>query len=218
MIVIFDWDGTLCDSADHIVRAMKAAAFEIGIEEPEAAAVRNIIGLGLVDAVKTLFPDLPRDEWEPLALAYSRHYTAGDEDPPQLFPGALETLVELRERGFELGVATGKSRRGLARILSSMALLDFFDATRCADETRGKPDPLMLEEIMRERGKGPSDALMVGDTEYDLEMARRAGMDSVGVSFGVHEPGRLKRHRPLAIVDDLPQLLDLPALSAASRG
>lgn len=214
MIVIFDWDGTLCDSVEHIVVAMQGAAHEIGIEEPAAAAVRNIIGLGLKDAVRTLFPDLPESEWADLARAYSRHYVAGDDDPPQLFPGALDTLLELRHRGFELGVATGKSRRGLQRILAACELLDFFDATRCADETRGKPHPQMLREIMDERGKAPGEALMVGDTEYDLDMAQRAGMDAVGVSFGVHSPERLSRHRPLAIVDRLPQLLDLPALSA----
>lgn len=216
MIVIFDWDGTLCDSVDHIVTAMQAAALELGMEEPEAASVRNIIGLGLREAVSTLFPDLPRTEWDALAKAYSRHYTAGDENPPQLFSGAMETLLSLRARGFELGVATGKSRRGLTRILGAMDLLDFFDATRCADETRGKPHPQMLHEIMDERGKGPRESLMVGDTEYDLDMAKQAGMNSVGVSFGVHSPERLHRHGPLAVLDELPQLLDLPALSTSA--
>jgi phosphoglycolate phosphatase len=175
------------------------------------------VGLGLRDAVLRLFPQLPESEWAALADAYSRHYTAGDEDPPQLFPGALATLLELRARGFELGVATGKSRRGLNRILAAMDLLDFFDATRCADETRGKPHPQMLREIMAERTKTPAEALLVGDTEYDLEMARRAGVDAIGVSFGVHSAGRLGRHRPLAIVDALPQLLDLPKLSARAH-
>lgn len=216
MIVIFDWDGTLCDSVEHIVTAMQAAALELGLEEPGAASVRNIIGLGLRDAVRILFPDLPESEWADLAGAYSKHYVAGDEDPPRLFPGALETLLELRDRGFELGVATGKSRRGLHRILGTMDLLHFFDATRCADETRGKPHPQMLREIMAQRGKAPTESLMVGDTEYDLDMARRAGMRAVGVSFGVHSTERLNRLQPMAIVDTLPQLLDLPALSAGA--
>lgn len=213
MIVIFDWDGTLCDSVDHIVSAMQAAAVELGMERPSHAAVSNIVGLGLQEAVRTLFPDLPRDRWDSLAAAYSRHYTAGDANPPQLFPGAMETLLALRERGFELAVATGKSRRGLGRILSAMELPEFFDATRCADETRGKPHPQMLYEIMAERGKSPADCLMVGDTEYDLAMAREAGMASVGVSFGVHARDRLDQYGPVAIVDELPQLLELPALT-----
>jgi phosphoglycolate phosphatase len=175
--------------------------------------VSNIVGLGLQEAVRTLFPDLPRDRWDSLAAAYSRHYTAGDANPPQLFPGAMEKLLALRERGFELAVATGKSRRGLGRILSAMELPEFFDATRCADETRGKPHPQMLYEIMAERGKSPADCLMVGDTEYDLAMAREAGMASVGVSFGVHARDRLDQYGPVAIVDELPQLLELPALT-----
>jgi phosphoglycolate phosphatase len=193
---------------------MKGAALALGMEEPVAADVRNIIGLGLPEAVSTLFPDLPRSEWEELARAYSRHYTAGDENPPQLFPGAMDTLLALRSRGFELGVATGKSRRGLGRILETMELVDFFDATRCADETRGKPHPMMLHEIMAERGKVAGEALMVGDSEYDLDMASQAGIGSVGVSFGVHSHERLNRYGPLAIVDALSQLLDLPALTA----
>ncbi len=213
MIVIFDWDGTLCDSVEHIVRAMQSAAADLGLAIPEAEAVRNIVGLGLQDAIVTLFPGLPRERWQALSAAYSERYTAGDREPPELFPGALETLLELRSRGFELGVATGKSRRGLQRILDAMALAQFFDATRCADETRGKPHPQMLHEILGERGKSPRDALMVGDTEYDLAMAGQAGVAAIGVSFGVHAPERLARHGPVAIVDELPQLLDLPVLS-----
>ena len=213
MIVIFDWDGTLCDSVAHIVRAMQAAALELDLEQPSDAAVSNIVGLGLPEAVRTLFPDLPKSRWDSLAGAYSRHYTAGDADPPRLFPGAMDTLVALRERGFELGVATGKSRRGLGRILNAMEMPDFFDATRCADETRGKPHPQMLYEIMEERRKSPDQCLMVGDTEYDLAMAREAGVASIGVSFGVHARDRLDQFKPLAIVDELPQLLELPVLA-----
>lgn len=213
MIVIFDWDGTLCDSVDHIVRAMQAAAAERSLEVPDADAVRNIVGLGLHDAVNMLFPDLPEGGWRDLSATYSRHYIAAEEEPPALFPGTLDTLLALRDRGFELGVATGKSRRGLERILGLLALEEFFDTTRCADETRGKPHPQMLHEILQERGKQPGEALMVGDTEYDLDMAGQAGMDAIGVSFGVHSPDRLSRHDPIAIVDELPQLLDLPALS-----
>mgnify|MGYP001829119876 FL=1 len=213
MIVIFDWDGTLCDSVNHIVRAMQAAALELALDVPEVEAVRNIVGLGLHDAVDMLFPDLPEGGWRDLSAAYSRHYITAEEEPPALFPGALDTLLALRDRGFELGVATGKSRRGLQRILGTLALEEFFDTTRCADETRGKPHPQMLQEILLERGKRPRDALMVGDTEYDLDMAGQAGMDAIGVSFGVHSPDRLARHDPVAIVDELLELLDLPALS-----
>jgi phosphoglycolate phosphatase len=215
MIVVFDWDGTLCDSIEHIVSAMQAAAGELAVEVPDTAAVRDIIGLGLPQAVATLFPQLDQQQRESLAATYSRHYASGDRQPPKLFGGALETLAELRDRGVELGVATGKSRRGLDRILAELELTDFFDATRCADETRSKPDPLMLTQIMAERDKTPSQVIMVGDTEYDLDMASQAGVASVGVSFGVHSPERLARHAPLEILDELPQLLRLEALAAS---
>ena len=110
-------------------------------------------------------------------------------------------------------MATGKSRRGLNRILEKLGLTGFFDATRCADETRSKPHPLMVHEIMQERGVNAGRVIVVGDTEYDLEMASNAGVASVGVSFGVHSIERLEAHGPVAIVDELPQLLDLPAVS-----
>lgn len=215
MIVIFDWDGTLCDSIEHIVSAMHAAAVEQGVDAPSASAIRNIVGLGLPEAVALLFPGLAAPGREALAQAYSRHYVAGDASPPGLFEGALDTLDALRRQGFELGVATGKSRRGLDRVLAGLGLTDFFEATRCADETRSKPDPRMLVEIMSERGKSTREVVMVGDTEYDLDMARQAGVASVGVSFGVHSRERLANHGPVAIVDQLPQLLDVPVISAA---
>ncbi len=215
MIVIFDWDGTLCDSADHIALAMGLAAEERGLAAPGDEAVHNIIGLSLPQAVQILFPELPEAEWQPLGEAYSRHFRA-TEGEIRLFEGALETLHALRGRGLELAVATGKSRRGLDRVLGVLEMAPLFHSSRCADETRSKPDPLMLREILTERGKSPEDALMVGDTEYDLEMAARAGVRSVGVSHGVHHVERLQRHDPVAIVDRLEQLLGLEDLQAGS--
>lgn len=209
MIVIFDWDGTLCNSVGAIVASMQAAAAELALEVPEPACVREIIGLGLSEALARLFPDLETCRHQDLTAAYSRHYAAPDRAQTPLFPGAMTTLEALRERGLELAVATGKSRRGLDRVLASLQLADFFDATRCADETRSKPHPLMLREIMTERGKSPAEVLMVGDSEYDLAMAREAGVRSVGVSYGVHSGARLAGHQPLAIIDALPQLLEL---------
>jgi len=176
---------------------------------PAAHEIRNIVGLGLPQAVALLFPRLGEQERSAMAQAYSQHYVSSDQGPAALFEGALDTLLAIRDRGIELAVATGKSRRGLDRVLSGLGLSDFFDATRCADETRSKPHPLMLEEIMVERDKAPHEVLMVGDTEYDLLMARDAGVRSVGVSFGVHSIDRLALCEPVAIVDSLPQLLHL---------
>jgi phosphoglycolate phosphatase len=209
MIIIFDWDGTLSDSVEHIVAAMQSPAVALAIEPPAAQEVRNIIGLGLPQAVALLFPRLDGGERAVLAQTYSEHYVSSDRPSAALFAGAMDTLLSLRSWGFELAVATGKSRRGLDRVLAGLDMATFFDATRCADETRSKPHPLMLEEIMTERNKQPHEVLMVGDTEYDLLMAREAGVRSVGVSFGVHSRQRLVACDPVSIVDTLPQLLDL---------
>lgn len=211
-MIIFDWDGTLCDSVGHIVRGVQTAAREMGLPAPTDAAAADIIGLGLPQAMAVLFPEVAEPRRLQLIEAYSRSYIANEEDTPALFPGAMETLHALKESGRELAVATGKSRRGLDRILNKLDLTGFFDATRCADETRSKPHPLMIHEIMQERGVASERVIMVGDTEYDLEMAVNAGVASVGVSFGVHSIERLEAHGPVAIVDELPQLLELPAL------
>ncbi|TXS89065.1 HAD-IA family hydrolase [Parahaliea maris] len=210
MIVIFDWDGTLCDSVDGIVRAMRAAAEELAMALPAEQAVRDIVGLGLPQAVARLFPDVSEVGRAAVAEAYSRQYIAATSSgPPPLFAGARELLGALRSAGFELAVATGKSRRGLNRVLAGAGMEDYFDATRCADETASKPDPLMLRQILDQRGRLPGQAVMVGDSEYDLAMAASAGMASIGVSFGVHAPKRLQQHAPLGIVDQLSELLPL---------
>ncbi len=219
MIVIFDWDGTLCDSVEQIVQAMQTAAEDCDLPVPEADAVRHIIGLSLVTAMPLLFPGSSAAQQEAMQAAYARCYRALDPGPATLHEGALETLDWLRASGFEVAVATGKSRRGLDRVLQGLGLEGYFHSTRCADETRSKPHPLMLEEILLERGKAAHSALMVGDSEYDLEMARRLGMPSVGVTFGVHSREQLLRHRPLALIDRLAALKELPhVLSQASIG
>lgn len=209
MIVIFDWDGTLCDSVDGIVLAMRAAADELAMALPAEQAVRDIIGLGLPQALARLFPDEPEAVREALSEAYSRLYVAASDGPPRLFEGARDVLDALRGAGFELAVATGKSRRGLDRVLAGAGMSDYFDATRCADETASKPDPLMLRQILEQRDRRPEQAVMVGDSEYDLAMAASLGMASVGVSHGVHDPERLQRHGPVGIIDQLGELLPL---------
>ncbi|MFV0477482.1 MAG: HAD family hydrolase [Parahaliea sp.] len=209
MLVIFDWDGTLCDSVDDIVQAMRAAAQELGTVTPDAAAVRDIVGLGLPQAIGQLFPELSGSDREKVAEAYSRQYVKVAAGPAILFEGAREMLAQLRTAGCELAVATGKSRRGLDRVLSGLGMSDYFDSSRCADETRSKPDPLMLLQILAERGRYVTEAIMIGDSEYDLEMAASVGMSSIGVSYGVHSPDRLLRHGPRQIISHLSELPDL---------
>jgi phosphoglycolate phosphatase len=192
---------------------MQDTAMELGLTPPAVAAIRDIVGLGLPQAIERLFPTLDDSQRNGVAAAYSRHFAAPERAPAQLFDGAMGTLEALRDRKIELAVATGKSRRGLDRVLATLGLGDFFDATRCADETRSKPHPMMLHEIMAQRCKSAEEVVVIGDSEYDLDMARQAGVRSVAVSFGVHDSDRLAAFAPLAIIDELPALLAMDLFS-----
>lgn len=206
-LVVFDWDGTLMDSEAQIVASLQAAHTDMGLDGLPAAACRDVIGLGLREAIAKLHPGCGDGFAQQYAERYRHHWfqVAGES---QLFPGARETLQVLREEGYLLAVATGKARRGLDRVLEETGLAAHFGATRCADETVSKPHPRMLLELMEELGARPEQTLMVGDTEYDMDMARKAGAGSVAVSYGVHERERLLRHRPLGCLDHISELSD----------
>ncbi|MEJ2346927.1 MAG: HAD-IA family hydrolase [Gammaproteobacteria bacterium] len=205
-VLIFDWDGTLMDSEAHIVQSMVSAMEQLGTEVLDARTIGNVIGLGMREAVHTLFPQR-RDEAFVKAFvdAYRSHFFAADA-PQALFPGAASTLRGLRADGYRLAVATGKSRRGLDFALEQTGLGDLFSATRAADETASKPDPRMLREILAELGADPDEAIMIGDTAFDMEMARNAGTHAVAVSYGVHDTARLMAYRPLTCLDELAAL------------
>ncbi|WP_207061121.1 HAD-IA family hydrolase [Motiliproteus sp. SC1-56] len=205
-LLIFDWDGTLIDSAGRIVSSMQRAASAQGLAPRGDAAIRNIIGLGLPEALDALYPGIEGEEVEAMRERYSRYYLAEDEPPASLFTGVEAGLGRLRDSGYTLAVATGKSRRGLVQVFEETGLGELFHLSRCADETRSKPHPMMLEEILAETGHPVESALMIGDTEYDLEMASRAGMASVGVSYGVHEQQRLLRHAPQTVIHRFAEL------------
>ncbi|WP_395695030.1 HAD family hydrolase [Piscinibacter sp.] len=185
-LIAFDWDGTLFDSTALIARCIQDACRDLGLVVPSDADAAYVIGLGLEDALRHAAPALPRERHAELAARYRQHYIARQDDLV-LFPGTLEMLHALKARNHWLGVATGKSRRGLDHVLRHSGLGPMFDATRTADETAGKPHPLMLQELMREFGVDPARTLMIGDTTHDLQMAANAGADSVGVSFGAHD-------------------------------
>lgn len=206
MVVIFDWDGTLIDSAGKIVACMQQAARDVDLRPPSDAEVRNIIGLGLDLAIHQLFPEASVTTRDALREHYSRNFIAADQTPCEFFPGVTELLASLMEQGATLAVATGKSRKGLSRVLGNSHMAHYFAATRCADETASKPDPLMLHELCEEFRIRPEEAVMVGDTEYDLEMAQRIAMPSVGVSYGAHAAERLVRWKPLQIIDAFKEL------------
>lgn len=214
-LFVFDWDGTLIDSADKIVGAMQAAIADRGLAPRSVAEVRNIIGLGLPEAIRHLYPDLSEAGQQVLRRAYADHFIAADRVPCRLFPQVLETLQALRDDGCLLAVATGKNRRGLTRVLGGLGLETFFDATRCADETCSKPDPLMLHQLLEELAVPAVEAVMVGDTEYDMAMAERAGMARIAVNYGAHAVERLLPFAPLLVVERFGQLLEWRGQRAA---
>ena len=207
MLFIFDWDGTIIDSTAKIARCLGEAIADAGLPERSEAERRAIIGLGLDEAIRRLFPDIERQQLIELRAGYSKHFINADQLPCSFYPGVVETLNQLKSDGHLLAVATGKSRRGLDRVLANLDMQAFFHLTRCADETASKPHPLMLEQILAETGMAATEAVMIGDTEYDLEMAANIGMASIGVSYGAHSVDQLKRHQPQRIIDQFDQLL-----------
>jgi phosphoglycolate phosphatase len=206
-LVVFDWDGTLMDSTGQIVAAATGAIAQLGLPERPPEAIRDIIGLGLRESWQRLFPELGSDTYTPFVEAYRDHFFAPELQTARLFDRAADVVAELAGRGFVLAIATGKSRRGLDRDLAATGLDRFMAGSRTADETRSKPHPDMLLELMSGLEAAPGATLMVGDTEWDLEMARRAGVPAVAVSYGAHAAERLQPFAPLACIDAIEQLL-----------
>lgn len=206
-VLIFDWDGTLADSIGRIVESIHIAAHGCGLSRLDDAAVKGIIGLALPEAIGVLYPDHADDALiQEFRHRYSEHYLALEAQPSPLYPGVAESLSRFREAGYLLAVATGKGRRGLDRVLSGQGLERFFDITRCADETASKPDPLMIRQILAHCGVPPAQALMVGDSVFDLQMAHRAGVDSVAVAYGAQPVEVLQRCEPRAAINHFSEL------------
>jgi phosphoglycolate phosphatase len=204
-LIVFDWDGTLMDSEAQIVACLHKAIADLGLEPMDDETVKNVIGLGLREAIDTLVPG--RDErFHQAFVDYYRKYWFQSE-ASVLFEGVREVLDTLKQQNLLLGVATGKARRGLERVLGETGLASCFQATRCADEAPSKPHPQMLLDIMASLDVSPKETLMVGDTEYDMEMATNAGAAKIAVRTGVHSEERLNRHAPLVCLE---QLIDMP--------
>ncbi|MCI0504661.1 MAG: HAD-IA family hydrolase [Gammaproteobacteria bacterium] len=205
-LVIFDWDGTLIDSQANIVQCLQWMINDLNLPHRTENQLSNIIGLGLYEALNDLFPDHDVRAYEQMVDRYRYHFLSSD--PSQPFPGAESVLSHLAGNDYLLAVATGKGRRGLDKALDSTGFRQWFHATRCADETRSKPHPQMLEEILEELGVEPQKAVMIGDTEYDLQMAKNAGVHAIGVSYGVHDTERLQQCEPVAVIDEIRALLN----------
>ena len=206
-LIAFDWDGTLFDSTAIIVRCIQAAVRDVGGTVPTDKEAAYVIGMGLMQALAHAAPDVPPEKYTELGNRYRFHYIQHQDDL-SLFEGVLPLLNDLRERGHLLAVATGKSRRGLDEALHTVQLKGVFDGSRTADQTAGKPHPLMLQELMAEFDVAPARLLMIGDTTHDLQMAVNAGCASVGVSYGAHEPDAFHALKPLAVVHSVRELHD----------
>ncbi|MDP4073375.1 HAD family hydrolase [Acidovorax sp. A1169] len=206
-LIAFDWDGTLFDSTQIIVRCIQAAVKDVGGTVPTDEAASYVIGMALMQALAHAAPDVPPEKYPELANRYRFHYVQHQDDL-SLFEGVLPMLADLRDAGHLITVATGKSRRGLDDVLHSKDLKGVFDGSRTADQTAGKPHPLMLQELMAEFDVLPERVLMIGDTTHDLQMALNAGCASVGVSYGAHEPDAFHVLQPLAVAHSVRELHD----------
>lgn len=204
-LIAFDWDGTLFDSTAAITRSIQLAVADVGGTVPSDAQASYVIGMALLPALAHAAPDVPQEKYNDLANRYRYHYLK-QQELITLFAGVLPMLEALRERGHWLAVATGKSRRGLNEALQHADLRSMFDSSRTADETAGKPHPLMLQELMAELDVPPERLLMIGDTTHDLQMARNAGCASVAVAYGAHDPRDLQACQPLHVAADVADL------------
>jgi phosphoglycolate phosphatase len=204
-LLVFDWDGTLMDSAAVIVAALQAACRDADLPVPSDERARYVIGLDLDGAMAHILPGVDPAHYPRVRERYRIRFLERDAGTT-LFPGAAETVAELHRAGFLLGVATGKSRRGLDRALAATGLAPYFHATRCADEGHAKPHPGMLLGLMEALGAAAERTLMIGDTTHDMEMARAAGVPRVGVAYGAHARETLLEYQPLACLDDFGHL------------
>ena len=208
-LIIFDWDGTLINSIDWIVSCMQKAAANCALDIPVDTAARDVIGLSLKNAVSALFPGIDKQAEAQLIESYSRLFFSKQTVQEDLFAGVFEMLVKLKTAGYQLSVATGKTRTGLQKALQGTGTADLFCTSRCADETASKPDPTMIHEIMHQLGVDNERTLMVGDSIHDMQMAANAQIASVAVSCGANSAIQLQQYGPLYCLEQTTELLEL---------
>ncbi|HEY8219517.1 MAG TPA: HAD-IA family hydrolase [Methylobacter sp.] len=208
-LIIFDWDGTLIDSIDWIVHCLQTAGKQCGCGIPEAQAAKDVIGLSIRNACAKLFPGVDEQTLTQLIDCYQQTYLSRQLSRKDLFPGVYEMLVELKQTGYQLAVATGKTRRGLQEALQATDTEELFCITRCSDETASKPDPLMLHQIMQHTKAANDRSLMVGDSTHDLQMAMNAQISSIAVSCGAHPQDILQQYSPLMCLQQPAELLNI---------
>jgi len=207
-LIIFDWDGTLMDSAQKISNCIRAAARELNIQEPNDQQAKSIIGLSLHEGMRILFADHDEASINRIVEAYKYHFVTNDKTEQAMFQGVEHGLDRLTERGALLAVATGKARRGMRRVFDQVELEHHFVVTRCADETRSKPHPQMLHEILDFTAIDPQKSIMVGDTTYDMDMASNAGIHGLGASYGVHSAASLNHAKAVNVLDSFTEIVE----------
>ncbi|MEI6069448.1 MAG: HAD-IIIA family hydrolase [Methylococcaceae bacterium] len=208
-LIIFDWDGTLINSIDWISSCLQQAADQCGIAVPEAQAAKDVIGLSINKAMQTLFPEIDPHTQAQLVACYSQQYNSKQISPDDLFPGVYAMLVELKKSGYQLAVATGKTRVGLQKALQATGTEELFCVTRCADETASKPDPKMLLEIIQHTQAAKERTLMIGDSIHDLQMALNAPISAIAVSCGANSAELLQQYHPLLCLQQPTELLNI---------
>jgi len=205
-LIVFDWDGTLMDSAAHIIECLQTALIDLNLPQKTDDEIKNIIGLGLREALSVLLPGASATDLNALTARYRDHFFSEEKEASSLFAGARELVEELHEQDYFLAVATGKGRRGLNKVLIETGLGHYFPITRCADESHSKPHPQMLLDIIDWYGVEASETIMIGDTDYDLQMANNAQSHGVAVTYGVHDKQRLLDCNPLTCVNNIEEL------------
>lgn len=208
-LIIFDWDGTLINSINWIANCLQHAAVQCDRPIPEAQAAKDVIGLSINKAMQTLFPEAGEQLLKQLVSSYSQKYLSKQINQDDLFPGVYGMLVKLNEAGYQLAVATGKTRAGLQEALLATGTEELFCISRCADETASKPDPRMLNEIVQHTNSAKERSLMVGDSIHDLQMALNAHISAIAVSCGAHSTEFLQQYNPLLCLQQPTELLNI---------
>lgn len=204
-LIVWDWDGTIADSTGMISQALIKAAEQAGLPALTEARARSIIGLGLRESIEVLYGDIPAFQAQALAINYNRNYYAG-ENTIVLFTGIADTIAAIARKGCKQAVATGKGRRGLNTALELSQLSRYFSATKTVDECFSKPHPQMLDELMDELVVMPERTLMIGDSQYDMQMGKNAGVITAAVSYGSQSASHLQQYSPDYLFDDVAAL------------
>ncbi len=207
-LIVFDWDGTLINTIDWIVHCLQLAGEHYGFKKPEPQAAKDVIGLCIDNAVAALYPGADAVTQKDIVTLYSKTYFSKQLSQDDFFPGVHAMLLSLKDKGYRLAVATGKTRAGLVQALLATKTESVFDITRCADETASKPNPKMLHEIMAHTQTPTERTLMVGDSIHDLQMAQNAKIASVGVACGANSAESLARYNPLLCLQHPTELLN----------